>query len=199
MRVSMHMMKLVVAAMLVVTPAFGQSDAKKAEDDKAMMDAMVKAATPGEPHKLLGEFTGRWNTTVKAWMAPGQPAMESTASAEVTSVLDGRFIQETFKGDFMGMQFTGLGLSGYDNVTKKYQTTWVDNMGTGVILMKGDYDAGSRSFTYFGEYTDPTGRSSTMKIVTKLIDRDKHVNEFFDKLPDGQFVKTMEMVYTRAK
>jgi hypothetical protein len=38
-----------------------------------------------------------------------------------------------------------------------------------------------------------------MKIVTKLVDKDKHVNEFFDKQPDGQYLKAMEIAYTRAK
>jgi hypothetical protein len=196
-----YMMKLVVAATLVATgvPAFGQSDAKKAEDDKAMMEAMMRAATPGEPHRLLGEFAGRWNTSMKAWMAPGQPPIESSGVSEVTSILDGRFVQENFKGDFMGMQFTGLGLSGYDNVTKKYQSTWVDNMSTCVIVMKGDYDPASKTFTFFGEYTDPTGKVSTMKIVQRIIDKDKHVSEFYDKTPDGQLVKSMELTYTRAK
>jgi hypothetical protein len=197
MQVPMHMLKLVVAAALVTTavPAFGQSDAKKADDEKAAWEAIAK---PGEPHRLLGEFAGRWNITTKIWEGPGQPT-ETKGVSEVTSVLDGRFIQENFKGNFMGMEFVGLGLSGYDNVTKKFQSTWVDNMGTGILMMKGDYDAASKSLTYLGEYTNPTGALTTMKIVQKVVDRDNHVSEFFDKTPDGKFVKMMEIAYTRAK
>jgi hypothetical protein len=200
MRVSMQMLKLVVAAALVTTavPAFGQSDAKKSDDEKAM-EAMMAAAAPGEQHKLLGGFAGRWNLTTKIWTAPGQPATESSGVSEVTSVLEGRFVQESFKGELMGMPFMGLGLSGYDNVTKKFQSTWVDNMGTGVLIMKGDYDAASKTLTYIGEYANPAGGMTTMKIVQKLIDKDKHVSEFYDKTPDGQVVKIMEITYARAK
>ena len=34
----------------------------------------------------------------------------------------------------MGMPFEGIGRTGYDNVTGKYWSTWIDNMSTGCYL-----------------------------------------------------------------
>ncbi len=33
----------------------------------------------------------------------------------------------------MGMPFEGMGIDGYDNLAKQYVSTWVDNMGTGIM------------------------------------------------------------------
>ena len=48
--------------------------------------------------------------------------------------LDGRYIKVDVAGDMPGMgPFTGFGLTGFDNVSKKFVSTWVDNMGTGMM------------------------------------------------------------------
>ena len=59
------------AALLLVCPvAFGQ-DKKAPPMDPAMMEAMMKAGTPGDAHKALEPFAGSWTTKVTSWMAPG--------------------------------------------------------------------------------------------------------------------------------
>ncbi len=44
-------------------------------------------------------------------------------------------------GKMMEMPFHGIGTEGYDNVRKKFMASWIDNMGTGILLMEGTYDA----------------------------------------------------------
>ena len=39
------------------------------------MEAMMKAASPGEPQKKLARLAGDWTFTNTMWMAPGQPPM----------------------------------------------------------------------------------------------------------------------------
>jgi len=39
----------------------------------------------------------------------------------------------------MGMPFEGMGLDGYDNASKEYISIWIDNMGTGIMYMKGKW------------------------------------------------------------
>ena len=58
-----------LAAILLVT-AVVADDKKPAADDKAMMEAMMKQATPGEHHKALDPLVGDWTYTAKFWMAP---------------------------------------------------------------------------------------------------------------------------------
>ena len=119
-------------------------------------------------------------------------------TAEVKPVLDGRFVHEDFSGEFQGMPFRGVGVTGYDNVRKHYLSTWMDNFGTSIMTMTGSYDDATKTYTYTGQYPDPmTGKDKAMRIVMKVVDDNKHVSEFFDPAPDGKWTKTMELTYTR--
>ena len=44
----------------------------------------------------------------------------------------------------MGQPFSGVGIDGYDNLRKKYVTTWIDTMGTGIFSMEGTASAMER-------------------------------------------------------
>jgi hypothetical protein len=197
---------IAVACALVCAagPAFAQksskSKAKEAAppDDKAMMEAMMKAATPGEQHKMLVAMAGTWHTKTKMWTAPNQPPTESQGESTITVVLGGRFIQESAKSEMMGMPFEGTGLTGYDNIQKKFVGTWADSFGTMIMMMTGTWDAATKSITWIGKYPDPlTGKTKTMKMTTKEIDANNHVSEFWDEVSPGKFAKIMELTYTR--
>ena len=97
-------------------------------DMQAMMDKYKKLATPGEPHNQLATLAGSWNTKTKEWMDPNKPPMESTGTCEEKMMLDGRFLQQECAGDMMGQPFTGIGMIGFDNYTKKYVSTWMSSM-----------------------------------------------------------------------
>ena len=56
---------------------------------------------------------------------------------------------------------------------KKYVSTWIDNMGTGVLTWEGLYDASSNSITMMGEYMDPmSGKMKKSRTITNLSIRD---------------------------
>jgi hypothetical protein len=58
---------------------------------------------------------GKWTTTYKFWMGgPGSEAMTSTGTAEMKSILGGRWLQEICKGVIMGQPHEAIGLSGYN-------------------------------------------------------------------------------------
>ena len=59
-------------------------------EQQAAMEAMQKAATPGEHHKHLDALAGNWTYKIKMWMEPGQPPTES----------DGMRFRSTFEGSF---------------------------------------------------------------------------------------------------
>lgn len=85
-------------------------------DSQAMMEMYKKLAIPGEPHKLFASLSGSWKTKTKSWMEPDKPPMESTGSAEMKMLLDGRFLQQEFTGEMMGQPFSGVGIDAYDNL-----------------------------------------------------------------------------------
>jgi hypothetical protein len=171
----------------------------KEHDPAAMMAEYEKASLPGDQHKLLQKMVGKWNLSLKSWMAPNQPPTESTGTAEVKSLLGDRFVQTTVTSSFMGKPFNGIGTTGFDKGKKKFVGTWIDSMSTGMMRSEGTSDAAGKVMTSQAVATDPvTGKESRMRIVGKWESDDKMVEEFYEK-HGGKEAKTMEITYTRAK
>lgn len=191
---------LVVAAVFVAGLALAD-DKTTPSADKQKPDAakqMEQAIAPGAAHKALESFIGEWKAEVKAWMAPGQPPAESKGTAKVTWIMDGRYVQEDFSGDFMGQPFRGMSLTGYDNVRGKYRSVWVDNMSTTMVTSEGDLDAAGKVLTFNGEYacamTGEKHKKSTL--ISRIVNKDKHIFEMHDPSL-GANSKVMEITYTR--
>lgn len=167
---------------------------------EAEMAAMMKAAQPGENHKHLARMAGDWEYTSKMWMAPGQPPEDSKGTMHGEMVMDGRYVQHHWKGNMAGMAFEGLGTEGYDNMTKKFVSSWIDNMGTGIMTSTGSCDAAGKVCTSTGDMLDPmSGQMVTTKMVITWIDNDHFKNEMFGKDPSGKDMKMMEINASRKK
>ena len=176
----------------------GAQDKKAAApmDEKAMMEAMQKAGTPGEGHKKLESMIGTFDAKIKMWMDPSKPPEESTGTSVNSWVLGNRFIETKHQGTFMGQPFSGIGYTGYDNTTKKYEGTWMDSASTGMMVSKGTM-AGN-VMTSSSTMADPTtGKMTTMKLKTTVTDKDHHTMEMWGPGPDGKNYKMMEINYTR--
>lgn len=188
-------------AVAVCAGALFADDPKKAADDmqKAQMEAWMKASTPGDAHKKLDGMVGNWNVTVKAWMAPGAPPMESTGTAVNSWVLGGRWMEEKFTGTFMGMPFNGIGYTGYDNIKKQYVGTWMDNMSTAVMVSSGKGSSGN-TYEFTSTMDDAmTGKPATITEKVVFTDADHHTMEMWAPGPDGRNYKSMEIAYSRKK
>ncbi|MFN0318517.1 MAG: DUF1579 domain-containing protein, partial [Burkholderiales bacterium] len=123
---------------LIATPVLAKEKKhEKQMDPQAMMEVWKQLATPGEPHKQLASLAGSWTTKTKEWMEPGKPPTEAAGSVEMKMLLDGRFLQQDFTSEMMGQPYTGMGITGYDNLSKKYVSIWLDTMGTGPFMMEG--------------------------------------------------------------
>jgi Protein of unknown function (DUF1579) len=96
------------------------------------------------------------------------------------------------------MNFKGMGIEGYDNVKKKFIGTWVDNMGTGIMMSEGTYEPAAKTFNYTGEYEAIPGMKTKIREVVKITDKDHHMFEWYEDR-NGQEAKTMEIDYTRKK
>lgn len=161
------------------------------------MEAMMKAMTPGEEHQHLAQIAGDWTFTSSMWMAPGQPPMESSGTMHGEMALGGRYLQTHWSGSMMGQPFEGHGTDAYDNVAKQYESSWIDNMGTGIMHGTGTCDAnGTCNST--SEMWDPmTGKKSSMRSTVTWTDKDSFKMEMFGAGPDGKEMKMMELVAKR--
>lgn len=184
-----------LAALALATPGTAQPpEGEMPAEMAAMMEAYMKAGTPGEPHEFLAQTVGKWKVTSKMWMGPGEPQVsEATSVREM--ILNGRFLQEKFEGTVMGMPFQGIGITGYDNVNDKYWATWMDSMTTWLTTMEGERDGDT--VVWHGEGPDPmTGGTAKMKMVATNHGKDKTVVEFYE-MHGGEEVRTMELTYER--
>lgn len=195
--------KVALATALLVFCSFAAFAADKKQppmsaEEKAAMEAMMKASTPGAAHKKLAQMAGTWNATTKMYNAPGAEPMVSKGVSTNKPVLGGRWIQQTFAGTFMGMPFEGIGYTGYDNVSGQYVGTWMDTMSTGVMTSHGAAEGDNYKFT--STMPDPVS-GKPMETTTRVVvvNKDKHVMEMWMPGPGGQQFKMMEIVYTRKK
>ena len=178
-------------AMLLL--AFSQLKAQTEAEQKAWMAYM----TPGTVHQMVAKSDGDWKADVSMWMAPGAPATKSTATCTNKMILGGRYQETKYTGTMMGMPFEGRGLLAYDNAKKVFISTWVDNMGTGLMTLEGPWDDNTKSINFTGKSVDPTtGKDMNIREVFKWIDDNNQQMEMYMQM-NGQEVKTMEIKLAR--
>ena len=175
---------------------------KKQDAQKEMMKKYMEYATPGAPHATLKSMVGNWRYHTKMWEAEGAPAQESDGTSKMTMIMGGRYLQQNAKGKAMGMDFEGMGLIGYDNVQKQFQTTWIDSMSTGMMHGAGAYDDATKTLNDQGTFTCPMSQNParTFRTEWKMTDKDHSVFSMFSPdLASGKEYKMMELAYTRTK
>ncbi len=179
-------------------PASAEMSAEEKAKQDEMMAKWMAYATPNEHHKVLEQLVGNWETKMKAWMPGKETAEESTGTSSVQWILGGRFIEQKFTGMHMGQPFEGMGITGYDNQKKKYQSIWLDNMGTGLMTSSLNYDEATKTFTEEGSFSCPM-KDGEMKFRAsiKIIDENSHTYEMFTTDEAGQESKMMEILYTK--
>src|SRR5215470_4588351 len=62
----------------------------------------------------------------------------------------------------VGLGIQGMAVEGYDNVKKKFVSSWIDNMGTAIMISEGTYDAGAKTLTYTAETEMMPGMKTKM-------------------------------------
>jgi hypothetical protein len=199
--------------LLVILPVFGSlsiavtsqagQDSKGNKtseyDHDAMMEKWKEFSTPNENHKVLDPLVGDWDYSIKWWMSPDVKPEESKGTSNIKWIMGGRFIEQAVEGTSMGQPFEGMGLMGYDNEKKQYQSIWIDNMGTGMMKGSGNYDPNTKTLTDQGTFSCPAEGEKSYRGVLKMIDNDNFTYEWYMPGPDGKEFRAMEIVYTRKK
>lgn len=171
-----------------------------AQDQQDPMKAWMDYATPGPMHKMFEKMSGNWKTVMTMTDQASGQEMKSEGSAVFEMILGGRYMKSVHKSTMMGMPFEGMGLDAYDNKTGEFISMWVDNMGTGLMVMKGKFDEPAKTFHYTGAMVDPVaGGETKVRSVLKVVDENNSVFEMFTLAPDGNEYKMFTMTYQRAQ
>jgi hypothetical protein len=155
----------------------------------------------GAEHKALEALVGTWTAKVKFFQDPGLPAMEMEGTMTRKMIMGGFFLQEDFEGKFLGADFKGLGITGYDVAKKKYVGTWIDSMTTTIMALEGTFDDKTKTFNMTtSEEVDPaTGKKMKGRDTLRIMGPDHQVQEMFRTPEGGKEQKAMEIHYHRAK
>jgi len=165
-------------------------------DSVAEQKAWEAYMTPGKAHKMMADETGTWTCDMTFWHEEGEP-MKATYTAVNKMIMGGRYQQTNYTGNMMGMSFEGQGTMSFDNSTKEYTSTWIDNMGTGMMVMKGKMEEGSNSLELKGDMVDPAyNKVRPCREVYTIVDENTRKMEMFCT-KGGKESKTMEIVMKR--
>jgi hypothetical protein len=202
---SLMMFKTLIPGLLLVGAVLGfrqpQEERKPQDADmEKLMAVYEKAAMPGEAHKALASMAGKWDQKGEC------PMGTITGTVEYRPILGGRFVlaEGTMQVAMSGKppkEMQSVQIIGYDNVSKQYQTVWLDTMSTGIHFSPGTADASGKQITYDAPAKDaftPEGRP--FKVVVKVDDADKHTVEIWDSKADRRtLTKEATITETRAK
>ena len=178
---------------LISGASFAQDDNVQAEQMKIWMEYM----TPGPMHEMLTKGVGEWTTISKFWMDPAGEPMVVEGSGVTEMILGGRYEKSTLTSTMMGMETEGFSITGYDNATGEFTSTWIDNLGTGTAIVKGKFDENTNSIISKGTMVDPmTGQEMEIREVRTFIDVNNQLLEMYMTY-NGQEFKSMEIVFTR--
>lgn len=192
---------LLVLAGVAATSAQAEPGADEpiSAEQQAMMETWQKAMTPGPQHEALAKQAGTWNVKVRSWMPGATEPQVSGGKSERKMILGGRVLMERVEGSSMGQPFSGLGLTGYDNVKGEYWSIWTDNMSTALYTSTGTCDAAHTKCDYMMTGTDPfSGKEMKSHGVFESIGADAERATMYDVAPDGTETRSMEMTYERT-
>ncbi|MEI2739147.1 MAG: DUF1579 domain-containing protein [Chitinophagaceae bacterium] len=169
-------------------------------DSATMMKNWQEYMTPGAVHKMMATWDGTWNGEVTMWMYPGAPEQKSKSTAVNKMIMNGLYQESNHSGDMMGMPFNGKSTVAYDNHRNEFVSTWIDNMGSGIMVLKGPWDEATKTITLKGKMVDPgTKQDTDVRETFKINDDNTQEMEMFVMMPDGKEFKTMNIKYTRKK
>lgn len=171
-----------------------------APDSATMMKNWEAYMTPGDIHKMMASWDGTWESESTSWMAPGAPPQVSKGTSVNKMAMGGRYQISNHKGNMMGQPFEGMSMTGYDNAKKIFVSTWIDNMGTGIMKMEGPWDEATKSMTLTGKCVDPMtggGKEMELREVFRIIDDKTQTMEMYGPGPDGKEFKMMVLKFTR--
>lgn len=169
-------------------------------DSAVMMKNWENYMTPSAAHKVMASWDGSWQGDVSMWQTADAAPQKSKSTTVNKMIMGGRYQQSMHTGNMMGMPFEGMSTMGYDNAKKTFTSTWIDNMGTGTMILEGPWDEASKTLTLTGKVIDPSAgnaKEMTVRETYKVIDDNNHLMEMYCNGMDGKEFKTMEIKFTK--
>jgi hypothetical protein len=99
----------------------------------------------------------------------------------------------------MGRPFSGIEITAYDNLLKRYVTTWMSTTGTMIFMMEGTASADGKTITLKGKHPEPGGGYMTHRAIWTIIDSNNQTFDMYGAHNGGKEMKIIETTYTRKQ
>ncbi|MBD3868311.1 MAG: DUF1579 domain-containing protein [Acidobacteria bacterium] len=189
---------MLLVALAAGSVALAGEEKTPEEIGQAALAAWMEMASPGEHHKHIARMEGFWEVKATFWFAPGMEPQVTKGMSTNILILGKRYLETKYASEVNGMPFAGRGTLGYDRIAGEYVDTWIDNMGTGVLIMRGTCSDDGKTITLHGQHMDPaTKETIKARSVTTFDEHGNYLIEMWNLMPDGSEFKSMELAYTR--
>ncbi|MEZ6102296.1 MAG: DUF1579 domain-containing protein [Pirellulaceae bacterium] len=189
--------RMFVAGVIVAASGAFISHAASAQEGDDIQQQYEALAKIGPAHEVFATMEGKWNADITSFMGPGGKTEKSTGTATFRRIFGGRYLIEEVNATFGGKAFEGMGTFGFDNSIQKYVTTWIDNMGTGIMRGEATLDETTETMTEHLEGNGPGGQTYKMKSIYHR-ESENHIRLTMYMLgPEQAETKVMEIIYKR--
>lgn len=158
------------------------------------------AGTPGKMHEYLAKGAGVWRGKTTMWMAPGAEPMTGECTYTITPMMEGRYCKCEITGEMPPMgSYSGFGISGFDNVSQKFVSNWIDNHNTGILQGTGELSADGKTLTWAITYNCPiTKRPTTLRQIETMTGAETRTLEMWGIEPkSGKEFQSMRIEFTK--
>lgn len=207
----------VLVALATSAPAQSQmaapAGAPRALPKDEVLQQVTALSRTGANHQLLADMVGEWTYTGQH-ISPDatKKPFEFKGSVTKRALWNGRFVVSETVGGQMPMlwaegktaAYNDLMVEGYDNVAQKFVATTINNENdTGIVLLEGLYDPGTRTITYEGETTAhlhrniAPGTRMRLRGLVKFLDTNHYVLDWHESIDGKEIVNTV-ITYTRV-
>lgn len=157
----------------------------------------IKSQLPGSRHEFLAKLAGRYKHVTKIRTEPDQDPEVSQGSAELSTILDGRFLKEERTGTMHGEPTHYLKHYGFNNATGRYEAIWTFNRSTAILFLTGEPDDEGKTISWSGSYEDPDRGKVLIEAATRLPSTGHFILEVYGRGPDGIRFTVQETSYHR--
>jgi hypothetical protein len=167
-------------------------------DDIGNRDGAVEVRTASRRHdQHLDRFVGIWTGKITIWAAADAEPVSYESIAEARWILGRRYLEWTHSGLLGEVPFRGVGIDGFNAAAERYESVWIDNLGTLILYYTGscsdDGDVRTLETTF---QNGAGGSTSSQKVVYRWRDRDRFTYESF--MTQGGFeYRSMLIEYER--
>ncbi len=149
-------------------------------------------------HKFLQEYDGTWYGEVIMYQSDGDIAVQYTGMANSEMIMDGRYQVTMLTAEILGQPMEGMSVLAFDTTTQEFINTWIDNFGTGMLIMQGMWNQQNpKQIDFTGTMIEPgTGKEIFVRQEYVFVDKDTQKMRLWYNLGEGEY-EAMYVVYTR--